>query len=222
MRSRSSPRRTTRTPANSASPTAARWLECFQQLAGRVAHGIKNPLNGAMLNAEVMRQRVRRPDVQAAELAPFADAAATELARAAELFDALLRLARPASLPVDLAVEIQALATLYGAIASEHGGAVVVERRGDGTFETTVDPSDARYLLAQLLEAAVSGASVHMTLSGGAEGVAVAVHGAATDAALPPLAYEVAAGHRIALSTLPDGITMLFPRSARGGMDGTP
>jgi hypothetical protein len=64
------------------------WLRAFQRLAERAAHEIKNPLNGAVLNAEVVRGRAARPGVEASALAPYADAASAELARVAALVEA--------------------------------------------------------------------------------------------------------------------------------------
>src|SRR5688500_20153871 len=71
------------------------WLGALQNLAGRVAHEIRNPLNAVAVNLEVVRSRCERGAVEPPAVLPFATAAAGELERVSRLIDALLALARP-------------------------------------------------------------------------------------------------------------------------------
>ncbi len=102
----------------------------YQRLAARLTHELRNPLNGAVVNLEVLRGRSARDDLPAAALRPFVDAAASELGRAVELVEALLQLARPASAPVDLEAALQPLTIVLHAVAARSGGSVTLERRG--------------------------------------------------------------------------------------------
>jgi nitrogen fixation/metabolism regulation signal transduction histidine kinase len=147
-------------------------------VADRAAHEIKNPLNGLALNLEVVRSRSVRPGADGSALAPFATAASSELERVLPLVEALLSLARPLSVPVDLQTAIRPLAALYGAIAGAGGGSLQISNESEQMF-VAIDGTTVRTLLAEVLDAAVApdravagilardGASISLRLAAG-------------------------------------------------------
>lgn len=192
----------------------------LQRLADRAAHELKNPLNGAVLNVEVVRQRARRPGVDASTLVPYAEAAAAELGRAAERIDALLTLARPAHAPVDLIAVLEPLGALYGAIAAQTGGEVRIEHLQTAVMESDAEPDAVRFALAAVLDAAVADANVRCRLDGRGERWAVEIRCAQGDIALPASVRRAIVDAGMMLSDVEHGIVILFPRSARGRTDG--
>jgi nitrogen fixation/metabolism regulation signal transduction histidine kinase len=123
-------------------------------VADRVAHEIKNPLNGLALNLEVVRSRSEREGVERSALSPYATAAASELEQTIPLVEALLSLARPSAFPVDLRTALRPLATLYGAIARAAGGSLRIRNDSEQMF-VAGDGTTVRVLLAELLDASV-------------------------------------------------------------------
>jgi signal transduction histidine kinase len=184
------------------------WAEAYRRLAARLTHEIRNPLNGAVVNLEVLRSRSARADLSATALQPFAAAAAEETARAIALVESLLMLARPAPAPVDLAETLRPLAVLLDALASRAGGSVAVER-GGAASSAAVDGDTARLALVQAVEPALeSGAAIRCRISEAAARVEVRVAGGA----LPPAAR----GARIDDTTMhavENGVLISFPRS---------
>lgn len=125
-------------------------------MADRVAHELRNPLNGLAVNLEVVRSRSARPGVEGAALVPYAEAASSELERTLPLIDALLSLARPAAVPVDLQTTLAPLLTLYGSIAAAAGGSLRISNDAEQMF-VAGDGISVRALLAELLDASVQG-----------------------------------------------------------------
>jgi signal transduction histidine kinase len=199
-----------------------RWLQALQRLADRVAHEIRNPLTGAVVNLEVVRHRAARPDADMATIVPFAEAAAGEVQKAVELVGSLLTLARPASTPVDLWAVLRPLVTLCHAIAAPDGGSVTVDRPTDVSVETVASGDAARLALASALEAAVNGrGAVHCSLERLGDSVAVHVRGAGGTSAIAESVRATIASAGIQLRDDSDGITLLFSALGRGEMDMT-
>lgn len=192
----------------------------LQRVADRIAHELKNPLNGAVLNVEVVRQRARRPGLDASVLAPYADAAATELSRASVLVDALLTLTRPAHAPVDFASVLDPLVTLYGAIAAQSGGAVQVEWAQSGSLESELDPDAVRAVLAAALDAAVANPSVRCRVEQRGTQCVVEIQCTERKLALPAPVRRAMSHDGITMSKIPHGVEILFPRVMRGSTDG--
>ena len=162
-----------------------RWLSALQRLADRAAHGIRNPLNGAVVNLEVVRQRAARPGADLAAIVPFVEAAAGEVEKIVELVGALLALARPASTPVDLWSILRPLVALCHAIAAPDGGSVTVDRPTDVSVETVVSGDAARLALASALEATLGRRrAVHCRIERLGDSVAVHVRGAGGTSAI--------------------------------------
>ena len=103
------------------------WAEAFRRLASRLTHELRNPLNGLMVNLEVLKGRSARENLSAGTLRPFAEAAAAEGARTVSLFEAFLTLARATPAPVDLGGALRPLITVLDAIAARSGGKVTLE-----------------------------------------------------------------------------------------------
>ncbi len=90
---------------------SALWLATLQRLADRVAHDIRNTLNGVAVNVEVVRSRAGR-GAEASAIAPFATAAASQVEILSGQTDALVSLLRPTGTPVDLGALLGRLAAL--------------------------------------------------------------------------------------------------------------
>lgn len=211
-------------------PVERLWLEELERLAGRAAHEIKNPLNGLAVNLEVVRSRAAREGVSAAALAPYAEAAAEELARALALVDALLTLARPARVPVDLWEILRPLVRLYGAIVAAEGGVIELEQPAEARAETGAGAHAVRMVLAVALAALTGGA-------GGADGrgegavqvrarverrggsIAVTFHASHPPAPVPQAVRAAAAASGIELACSRKGITLVFAASGRDATD---
>lgn len=117
----------------------------------------------------MVRSRAARGGADVASVARFADSAAGELERTAELVDALLALARPLAAPVDLWSALRPLVALHNALAAagagvhadagggaDAEGSVTLEPREGESLEVTADPTVARITLAAALDAAAS------------------------------------------------------------------
>ena len=199
-----------------------RWLRALQRLADRAAHEIRNPLNGAVVNLEVVRHRAAKPDVDVAAIAPFAETAAGEVEKAVELVGALLTLARPASNPVDLWAVLRPLVTLCHAIAAPDGGSVTADRPTDVSVETATNGDAARLALTSVLEATLDGrGTVHCRIERLGDSVAVHVHGQGGTSEIPEPVRATIASAGIQFRDTSDGITILFSALRRGGTDST-
>lgn len=187
-------------------------------MAGRAAHELKNPLNGLALNLEVVRSRSTRSGVEAASLAPYAAAAASELERSLPLVDALLSLARPLQNPVDLRIALQPLLVLYGAIAIAGGGSLDLVDESEQMF-VAADGDTVRALVAEALDVTI-GANLEVAgRLGDSDGnVSLRLIGGAGR----PIAAKMerlAADQDIRLSSDEDETALLFPALARAGVD---
>ena len=189
------------------------WLRAFQRLAARAAHEIKNPFNGAALNVEVVRARAGRAG-EAAALAPFADAASAELARATALAEALLALARPVPVPVDLHEVLSPLVVLARAIAEAQGGSVTYEPPAEAVA-SALDGDAVRGGIAASLDVAVEGSShVRCAIEPRGGDVAVWVRRSPGAVVLPGALRESIRGAGVRIEEHPDGVALLFGRAA--------
>jgi signal transduction histidine kinase len=185
--------------------SSSEWLRAFQKLAGRVAHEIKNPLNGVAVNLEVVRSRCERVNVESSAVQPFATAAASELQRLAALVDALLALARPATR--DLAVLSRPVITLYDALANAEGGSVTMDLT-EGETGIDMAPDEARTALATTLDGMVApGVAIRVHIAPDGDRVVARFSG-------PPVTPKLPADVR--LQPEPSGLTLLFPAQVRG------
>ena len=202
----------------SVSTVSERWLHALQRLADRAAHEIRNPLNGAVVNLEVVRHRAARPGADPAAIVSFAEAAAGELERATELVEALLALARSPGTPIDLWSVLRPLAALFSAIVASEGGRVSVDRPTDVSVETAADGEATRFALAATLEAMVAKpTAVRCTIERLGGELAVHLRGDAGAPAIPESVRIAIAGAGVELRDAPYGITLLFSALERGG-----
>lgn len=187
-------------------------------MTDRAAHELRNPLNGLALNLEVVRSRSARPGVDAAALSPYAVAAASELERTIPLLDALLSLARPSALPVDLRIALRPLVTLYAAIARASGGSLDISNDVEHMFVTT-DDLTTRTLLAELLDAAV-GEKRAVTGAVARDGEHIALR--LTSSLTRPMgndAQQLGVSCGIQLSQNVNETLLIFPSLAHSGFD---
>lgn len=203
-------------------------MSAWQRLIGRVGHDIRNPLNGAALNLEVVRTRAGRAGTDSLALAPYAEAAASELSAAVELVEALLELARPGRAPIDLESVLRPLVRLHAVLVrdgrGEGGGEtdgarplgrITLEGESVAPSRVKVDADAARLLLSETLDAATTGEGPHNVtcVIGRGEG-----HVVVDVRRTPPKALdlsasvdEVARASGIRFGSTSEGIRLLFP-----------
>jgi hypothetical protein len=194
---------------------AALWLDALERLAERAAHEVRNPLNGALLNTEVVRSRTAGEGSAGAALAPFARAAAEELARVSALTEALLALARPPRAPVDLGAVLAPLVVIAAAGARARGGNVVMETPAAAPLPPGLDPRGARGALAATLDAVVArGGTVRCAIhraDGGGMTVRIAGEGGEGAGGLADPARAAIRDAGIGLLDEPAGYMLEFP-----------
>lgn len=198
----------------------ALWLSCLGRLAGRAAHELKNPLNGLALNLEVVRSRSAREGTEGSALAPYAAAASVELERTIPLVEALLALARPLPIPVDLRTALHPLSILYGAIAVAAGGSLTIVHDAEQMF-VKADGDTVRALLAEALDVTI-GANLEVAGKLGDSDGCFSLR--MVGGAGRPIAGKMerfAAQHDVQLSSDEDETALLFPALARAGVDST-
>lgn len=137
---------------------AARWLLALEELAGRAAHEINNALNGAVMNLEVVRLRAR-PGADAGAVAPFGEAAASQVGEAVALVGALLALARAprdgraGAVGAELGETLRHAVTLLAPVVA-HRGVTLSAEVGPDPIPSAVDPRVARLAVTSALLAA--------------------------------------------------------------------
>jgi signal transduction histidine kinase len=133
-----------------------RWLVVLQQLAGRVAHELRNALNGVAVNLEVVRSRAGREGLAASALGSFAGSASDQLEQVISMTDALLALARAGQEPAAIGRTTDQVAALVRPVLAANGGALELVVEGERT--TRVPSSAARLFVAVTLQAAIDAA----------------------------------------------------------------
>lgn len=167
-----------------------------------------------------MRSRSARPGTDGATIAPFAAAAAVELERTIPLVEALLALARPLAIPVDLKVALQPLLVLYGAIAVAAGGSLNLVQDAEHMF-VQADGDTVRALLSEALDVTI-GANLEVSgkLADSDGFVSLRMVGGAGR----PIAARMerfAAEQYVRISSDEDETALLFPARVRAGVDST-
>lgn len=197
---------------------SALWLSCLGRLAGRAAHELKNPLNGLALNLEVVRSRSARAGTEGVALAPFAAAAACELERTIPLVEALLALARPLPIPVDLRTAVQPLSVLYGAIAVASGGSLTMEFLSEQMF-VAGDSNAVRALLAEALDVTI-GANLEVTAKlGHSDGIVSLRMIGGAGRPIAAKMERLAAEQHMQFSSDEDETALLFSALTRAGVN---
>lgn len=124
----------------------------MQTLSTGFAHELRNPLNSARLQLDVLQRRVRR-GVSADEVAETAARARHELDRLCDLVEDFLAYAQPtALLPVlcDLVAIVELVVEVEQSFAKEHGIELKFDRP-PSHVQARVDPEKVRQLLANLV-----------------------------------------------------------------------
>ncbi len=187
------------------------WLETLQRVAAKAGHELRNVLNGAAVNLEVVRSRSGRPGADVTSVARYAETAALELERVMAMAEGFLGLARPPREPADVGVVIAQLVSVLAPGASADGGALTLER--DGEAPTAVAGDAVRLVAATvLLDALGRGGAVRCHVAGRPEPVAElrTEHGSmGLEGEVAGLATD--AGIRV--TPLSDGIALRFPAS---------
>ena len=188
------------------------WLETLERLATRAAHPVRNALNGAALNTEVVRSRAMR-EVPAAPLASFAEAASGQVEHAAAGIAALLSFLRPESAPVDAMAIARRVATL---LREPSGGGTVIDVDALGAAPVAGSSDVARLVIVRtLLDCVPREARVRCGIRDDAA-IFLTLHGDAVidtpwDAPLADLARESGID-RVAS---PSGVVVRLPRAPR-------
>lgn len=146
--------------ANSA-VTDALWLDTLHRISGRAAHELKGALNGVAVNLEVVRSRAEKPDVPAAAVSKFADAAVSQLDSVIALSEALLSLTRANAEPVQLTAIVRHIEALVAPVVRADGGSLDLEGSFDELGFTSANGNAVRLAVGASMLAAVD-ASPHV------------------------------------------------------------
>jgi hypothetical protein len=158
--------------------------------------------------------------MEGSALTPYAVAAASELERTIPLVEALLALARPLPIPVDLRIALHPLSVLYGAIAATAGGSLTIVHDAEQMF-VKADGDTVRALLAEALDVTI-GANLEVAGKLGDSDGSFSLR--MVGGAGRPIAGKMerfAAEHDVQLSSDEDETALLFPALARAGVDST-
>ncbi|MEX2177682.1 MAG: hypothetical protein WD801_03160 [Gemmatimonadaceae bacterium] len=135
------------------------WLAVLQEIVDMAAHELKDVLNGVSLNLEVVRSRSgTAAGMEGGRVAPFAVAAADQLAVLTDRVEALLFLGRPARNPADVALALRHLAALLVPATRSDGCSLAVTGYGAAT------PTSVR---AQAVRLALGSSMLVLTKRGG-------------------------------------------------------
>jgi hypothetical protein len=196
------------------------WLATMQEVARRSAHDVKNALNGAAVNLEVVRSRLGRPGATGEGAARFAETASEQLERVTEYAEALLALVRPPRQPTDAAALLRDLLPLVE-VAAGDGARPARNSLQPGSYFSRVDAQTTRLALAAALLAAASGGGPVRCRSDADDGGAVRMRFAGGDPGesaapeLDPEIAEVAAHAGILVGRDDDELILTFPPLAR-------
>jgi signal transduction histidine kinase len=190
------------------------WLAALQQLAGTVAHELRNALNGVAVNLEVVRSRSAREGVAASALGSFAGSAAAQLEHVIAITDALMSLARSSDGAAMVGRTTDHVASLIRPALAAGGGSLELVVEGEGT--TRVPATAARLFIAAALQRAVAASGER----GGvlrcrvrpAGGVELQVDGSfVTSPRLDDGVNELAKAYGVGIQPTGSSITLTFP-----------
>ena len=198
-----------------AARAAALWIDALETVAGRAAHELRNALNGAAVNLEVVRSRSLKPGSTGDQLSAFAQSASGQLDQAAAAFEALVSLVRPPRAPADVGRLLGEAIALLRATAPPGAGAL--EAPPAGQWLTSANPSIVRLVLTRLVLDGVAAGRFRSDAERVGDGIRLRIQdvvpGPETAAAL-----DIATVSGITVQPLDaDGIVLTFPVSETVG-----
>jgi signal transduction histidine kinase len=197
----------------------AERLAAVTTLVGGLAHEIRNPLNAATLQLDVLEARVERGQTDAASLLPVVTTVRDELRRLGNLLSDLLSFARPPTLElrrVDLNALLTELAGLERTKADRSSVALELEL-DSAVGQITLDLERIREAVANLIENAIEAAGeggriwLRSRLADGSVTIEVEDNG--------PGFAEDAAVFDVFYSTKPEGTGLGLPIAHRTATD---
>ena len=199
----------------------AERLAAVTTLVAGLAHEIRNPLNAAQLQLDVLEARVERGQTDAASLLPVVATVRDELRRLGNLLSDLLSFARPPTLElrrVDLNGLLAELAGLERTKADDSGVALELEL-DPAVGHVTLDHERIREAVANLIENAIEAAGEGGRIwlrshAAGADGL-IAVEVEDSGPGFP----ESAAIFDVFYSTKPEGTGLGLPIAHRTATD---
>ena len=208
------------TPISAPEDVGALWLLTLQRAIGRASHDVKDALNGASVNLEVIRSRAARPDAPASAVAPFADAAGQQLQRLTTLIEAVLALGRADRTPADVGATLRRVVAICGASTSSADAAVqLVDGDLMGSAQTRVHGDAVRLALMAPLLDVVTGtgraprlSDVTCTLAGHDDAVQVVIAAEGRRATMPDGVADILRGAGVRW-TDGDDLSLAFPRA---------
>jgi signal transduction histidine kinase len=151
------------------------------QMAGQVAHEIRNPLNAITLTVQNLRRQLDQWADRPASLATYFAATQQELARLNRIVEDFLKVSRfpePKRQPIELNEWLRTFLPLYEAQAREQG----IHLQLTGTAEPLTAPVDSDQfrqalgnVIANALQASPAGATIRVTVARSRAGVEITV-----------------------------------------------
>lgn len=160
------------------------------------------------LNVEVVRGRAARALTETAALLPFADAAAEDLGRVTPLVEALLALARPPRVPVDLWMAVEPVIRLHAAVLADAHRALGVEPPAGALPPLSCTSEAARLAAITALNAFTAGSALRCTARAEERGSAFVVTGDAEPQALDAEVCAALAAAGIRMERTADAVTV--------------
>ena len=192
---------------------SALWLATLQRITDRVAHDIRNALNGVAVNVEVVRSRASRGG-DASTIAPFAVAASGQVEILSGQVDALVSILRPAATPIDLGALLGRLVTLLRAGAGK--GTIELELPVESVAVLSGAGGDATGLaLGSILLAALDRGGRTTCRLATDDVPTVYISSDAGPVVVPADIADALTRAGILLIPSPDGIAVTFPSSFR-------
>ena len=180
-----------------AASAGAAQVAAMQTLSSGLAHEVRNPLNSARLQLELLERRLRRSRDDRALLEPVAHVH-QELERLTRMLNDFLAFARPSPVVADrcdVIAVIRDVVALEQPVASERG--IGVTLAGVASVITEVDPRKLQQIVSNLvrnaIEASPVGGQVRVTVEGEADGgveIAVEDQGGGIAAEIQRRIYE--------------------------------
>jgi hypothetical protein len=190
------------------------WAATLQQVMQRAAHEMRNALNGATINLEVVRSRLIAGKTDLKSVGGFADAAYQQFEFATAWFESAMFLSRPhrGDGPADVAATLGHLAALLVPAAKADG--IKLEVEGYQTSVTTSAPPMAvRLALASGLLALIKEGGGRCRLSGGPGAVVRFSHESAPVGDLDPALASALGNEHIRIRRSDKDLHIEFPGS---------